>query len=594
MVQQPQRRGKRPAHDPTAPKKPRRRKKADKRREPRGESRESSPPQGRAEAAPDGRPETTPDDRPEVVVLFDEYLTNDQACRALTADPTTYQRGGLLVRVTRDETAEKGIRRPALPRIEPLPNPALRDRLTAVAQFVIPKTIGGVVVHMPTHPPAWCVSAVAARGRWPGIRRLEAVVEYPVLRPDGTVLCENGYDPDTGLVLELTGEPPRVPDRPSLDDARRAAGELLEVVEDFPFQQPCHRAAWLAALLTPLARFAFRGPAPLFLADSNVRGSGKGLLLDTISGIVSGERFTIATYTDDTDELRKRITSLALAGDRLVLFDNLEGNFGNAVLDAALTGTSWRDRVLGFSRMMQSPLYATWYGTGNNVAVGADTSRRCCHIRLDSPMERPEERTGFAHPDLLGYVAANRGRLLTAALTILRAYCVAGRPWSDLPPWGSFEGWSRLIRGAVAWLGLPDPAESRRLLQARSDVPAESMAVLLRCLEQMDPRRHGLTSSEIIDGLFKSPPSPAPDWHPEMRDAVEGLCGKADARSLGNKLRHYSRRVFGDRYIDRLGTAHNAARWVVRLASEFSSSEKDSPDSPDYPAESESSTHSAG
>jgi hypothetical protein len=35
-------------------------------------------------------------------------------------------------------------------------------------------------------------------------------------------------------------------------------------VSDFPFERPEHRAAWLAGLLTPLAWFAFDGPAPLY------------------------------------------------------------------------------------------------------------------------------------------------------------------------------------------------------------------------------------------------------------------------------------------------------------------------------------------
>ena len=60
--------------------------------------------------------------------------------------------------------------------------------------------------------------------------------------------------------------------------------------------------AWL---LTPLARFAFTGPAPLFLVDANIRAAGKGLLLHVIAKIVTGEPFTIATYTHDEDELRK-------------------------------------------------------------------------------------------------------------------------------------------------------------------------------------------------------------------------------------------------------------------------------------------------
>src|SRR5262249_15945777 len=120
-----------------------------------------------------------------------------------------------------------------------------------------------------------------------------------------------------------------------------------------------------------------------------------------IARIVNGERFTVATYTDDENELRKRITSLALAGDKLVLFDNLDGKFGCAVLDAALTATNWEDRLLGVNRIVRAPLLMTWYATGNNVSIAADTARRVCHVRLESDIEHPEERQDFRHPNLL-------------------------------------------------------------------------------------------------------------------------------------------------------------------------------------------------
>jgi hypothetical protein len=122
-----------------------------------------------------------------------------------------------------------------------------------------------------------------------------------VLRADDTVATKPGYDEDTGLLLQFA-DPFVIPGRPSRQDAASACAELLEVVADFPFAAGCHRSAWLAALLTPLARFTYDGPAPLFLADANKRGSGKGLLLNTISLIVSGGDFTVATYTDDDDE----------------------------------------------------------------------------------------------------------------------------------------------------------------------------------------------------------------------------------------------------------------------------------------------------
>jgi hypothetical protein len=508
--------------------------------------------------------------RPTITISTEEHEVNAEAVAALARDAAIYQRCGMLARVVRDASpAARGIRRPFAPRIEPLPPALLRERLAANACWVTVKETREGADEKPAHPPAWCVSAVHARADWPGVRHLEAVVDYPVLRADGTILSRPGYDPDTGLLLEMRAPCPPIRERPSRAEAEAAREDLLGVVTDFPFEREVHRAAWLAALLTPLARFAFTGPAPLFLVDANVRAAGKGLLLDTISRVTTGERFTVATYTDDEDELRKRITSLVLAGDRLVLFDNLAGSFGNAVLDAALTGTAWKDRLLGVNRMAEAPLYMTWYATGNNVAIAADTARRICHVRLESPEERPEERQDFRHPNLLAWVGEQRATLLAAALTILRAYCAAGRPDQHLPAWGSFEGWSALVRSAVAWVGLPDPGETRLLLQAEADVAAESMGLLLDCWERLDPDRLGLTAAEVIRRVYQEPPNPMPDFYADLRDALEALLGKPDSRGLGIRLRSYRRRVFRGRFIDQAGTKQRAARWAVFPAAEF-------------------------
>src|SRR5262249_7092174 len=207
----------------------------------------------------------------------------------------------------------RGGRHPRAAGIEPLPLPLLRERLSARARWV-KRSENGDGEDRPARPPGWCVAAVHARADWPGLRCLEAVLEYPVLRPDGTVLCRPGYDPDTGLLLDLTGATPAVASHPSRDDPVAARDALLDVIADFPLVRAVHRAAWLAGLLPPLARFAFAGPAPLFLVDANVRGAGKGLLVDTIATIITGRRATVATYTGDDEELRKRITSLALGG----------------------------------------------------------------------------------------------------------------------------------------------------------------------------------------------------------------------------------------------------------------------------------------
>jgi hypothetical protein len=251
-----------------------------------------APPDGSGE---DGEVGEHPAPRPEILVTTEEHDVNDQASQALSRCRDVYQRGGVLVRLVRDTSpAHRGIRRPLAPRIDPLPPALLRECLTACARWLTPtRDREGEEQFCPARPPAWCVAAVHARADWPGVPHLEAVVDYPVLRPDGTVLAAPGYDLETGLLLEVDGASPDVPECPTHEQAVAARDELLDVVGDFPFESEAHRSAWLAALLTPLARFAFTGPAPLFLADANVRAAGKGLLLDCIAFILTGKGFAV-------------------------------------------------------------------------------------------------------------------------------------------------------------------------------------------------------------------------------------------------------------------------------------------------------------
>jgi len=409
------------------------------------------------------------DARPTILIDTEEHRVISETIDALAADDNIFHRGCILVRVLREDHPNDGvIRSDGSPTIQVLPSANLRERMTRCASFVKYNSKGDEV---PAHPAAWLVSAVDARGEWPALRHLAGVSDCPVLRPDGSVWQTNGYDPRTGVLFESRQAFPLVHPEVNIDDAVVAVDELTEVVCDFRFESPEHRAAWLAALLTPLARFAFEGPSPLFLVDANVRGAGKGLLAQTIGRIVLGREMPVSSYSHEPNEMRKRITAISIAGDRMVLLDNLEGAFGNDALDRALTSTRWKDRVLGRSGEIDLPLMCVWYATGNNVAVAADTTRRVIHIRLDVLEERPEDRTGFRHPDLLAWIAQNRPKLLTSALTILSAYCKAGRPSQGLSSYGSFEGWSNLVRQAVVWAGLPEPSapsEERKRREATS------------------------------------------------------------------------------------------------------------------------------
>jgi hypothetical protein len=77
-----------------------------------------------------------------------------------------------------------------------------------------------------------------------------------------------------------------------------------------------------------------------------------------------------------------------------------------------------RDRVLGKSTTVSCETLTTWFITGNNVALAADTPKRCLHIRLHCEAEKPNQRSGFRYPDLFSVVRERRTTLLSAALTV--------------------------------------------------------------------------------------------------------------------------------------------------------------------------------
>ncbi len=496
------------------------------------------------------RVERAAERKPRILLGPDEDRVADEAVLALARHPGVYQRGGALVYVVADQSPLRGITRPAgASRIAPLPLPTLREYLSGAAVWVTEGEDGPKVVHVPTT----CVQAVAARGQWQGLRALEGIVDCPMLRPDGSVIEEPGYDPATGVIYTPSQAYPAVPRAPTHDDAVKAIAKLADLFCDFPFRTPAHASAAIAALLTPLAVYAFGGPKPLFLFDANTAGAGKGKCVSIISEVVAGRPVVVMALVEDDAEQRKRITALAIEGATLVLIDNIVGTLGGPSMDAALTATEWSDRILGSSTTVKLPLAITWYATGNNVALVGDMQRRVLHVRLESPEANPEDRTGFRHENVEAYAREHRGELVTAALTVLRAYVLAGRPRHGLAPWGSFSGWSDLIRGAIVWAGHADPAETRQELRAEADFTAGALRGLIAGWPEVAKRYGGhCTAAMALRELDRDDRDAFGQQRPVMyaalREALAELIASApgklpSTRQLGNTLRAYKGRV---------------------------------------------------
>ena len=507
--------------------------------------------------------EPDPSDRVTIVVTTEEHLVTDQVVAALADKGPFYCRANQLVRVLSEGTPEltsDGIARPVeAARIRPA-KPVLRDELSRRIRFVRLRESEEESRQADCHPPLWCLEAVANREVWPGIPRLQGIVTCPVMRADGTILTQPGYDPASELYLDYRGQPLELPEQPTQDDARNAARYLMELVSEFPFGSELARAAWLACVLSPLARHGYSGPTPLFLIDANTRGSGKTLLADVAGMIFTGSTTPRMSAPNDDDEFRKRITALARSGDAVVLIDNVSGTLGCPSFDSALTSTRWKDRILGVSETAEFPLSIVWIATGNNVAIVADTSRRTCHIRLESPEEKPEERSGFRHPRILDHVRNNLHTYRAAALTILAAYVRAGRPPMGLRHWGSFEGWSDLVRNAVVYAGLPDPGDTRQALAERCDTQANALRALFHLWPSIDPDGKGLGAAEILRLANDTE-------HPSIRETLVELCDTpADElptpKSLGKRLGKLAGTVVTGRHLT-CRDVHGTKTWRV-------------------------------
>lgn len=481
----------------------------------------------------------------------------DQVIKVLaTAD--VYQRGGGLADAVRDAEVGDDIVRPSgTPRVRLMPTARLVEVIDREIEFLRARKSETGTTWVPARPPADVVAAVAARGEWLHIRPLAGVIEYPVLRRDGSVLDMPGYDFATGLIVARK-RALRVPSAPTRSEAMVAVRSLLDVVADFPFVGPEHRCVWVIALLTVLARPAIDGPTPLILIDAADRGTGKTLLADIIGFIVSGRMLPRRAAPDEAAEWRKAMLALAIAGDPIVLIDNVTRALRSDVLDMVLTGSEFRERVLGRNQEMVLPIRTVFITTLNNAVVSTDLVRRSLHCRMDAGVERPERRTGFAHDPLLPWVLRERDRLLRAALTVLRAYHHAGRPQVSMRSMGSYDAWSAVVRAAVIWAGLPDPAVTQDGLREDADEDRNVARGLLRALHESRGDAPFTAAAVAADAAVADATS-------ALRVAVESTCnGQVTAKALGYRLRRLRRAVVAGLRLVRAGDdPTGSALWRV-------------------------------
>jgi hypothetical protein len=392
-------------------------------------------------------------------------------------------------------------------------------------------------------------------GMWQGIPILTAISETPILRDDGSVLAEPGYDAATKLYVEGGSPAITLPDRITKKQAKKAAKKLLSPFSEFPFVSlDLDHSVMLAYILT-LALRAQLSIAPLFCISATSPGTGKGLLVEVANLVVRGRDAATMPPIQGAggeEEMRKRLSAVLLHGITSANFDNCSKTLGGDALNTMLTATEWVDRGLGTLNSLRLPNKITLAATGNNMSVRGDSTRRSLAVLLDAKAERPELRT-FAEKDLPGYVLRHRAELLTALFTILKGYQQAGNPGASDNPLGRFEQWSAAVCGPIRWLGYPDPVDSQARLR-ELDPEAEKLGVLM-CAWSNLLGKNWQVVADVIGAIEPVYPEPNQTQKDALRTVLREIAPEArdqiSSRLLGWFLKHHNGRIIDNYRLER-------------------------------------------
>lgn len=401
----------------------------------------------------------------------------------------------------------------------------------------------------------------------PNLRRLRGVTHTPLVRRDGSILDTPGYDEPTGLYfLPLPGlEVPKVPESPTRDQVRAAVALLDEVVWDFPFRTPDHRANFLGLMITPVLRQLIPPPYKLGVFDAPMSRSGKTLMTDLIRAVHGGVFRT--EVPEDNEEWVKTISAiLNVTTGPVVTFDNVSGKLQSSALDGLLSSRTFQARQLGSTKDMVDRVNdRLWTITSNNANLAGDLIPRSIWVSINPGQPNPEDRVGFRHDNILTWTEEHRGELLAAMLTLVRAWVVAGRPGPTVPVASDkWDGWVSAVRSILEHAGIPGTFDARESRRQTITEENKEWAGFLEAIHEVFGDKE-FTAAEVLERVGKFPGDQAeidPDKLPGDL-GTRHTRGDNVSKSLGRWLTNHAERWAGGRMVRQAREHRGTKVWVV-------------------------------
>jgi putative DNA primase/helicase len=385
------------------------------------------------------------------------------------------------------------------------------------------------------------------------------IITSPTMRPDGSLLTEPGYDPQTQLWYKPSDniKLPSIPNNPNKDDALNALAKLNDLLQEFPFdnetpvdwnettevkqsRRSVSRSVALAAIMTTVARGAFQSAVPLFVVTANKARTGKSFLVNTIGIIATGHIPVPTSGSFKKEELEKRVEASAMAGRSIMHFNNLPNGMvieSERLAELSTEGIMHVRKLGKHEEALCDCRATTVFLNGNNILLSSDLVFRAATCRLNTQTEKPEEREFNCNP--LERVRTNRGEYIAAVFTIIRAFKCAGSPppmSDEMKRVAGFERWSKLIQQALIWLDMSDPFGSMEEMIGM-DPQQEQLGQVIEVLKKhfsTDERFDVALCVKLAEEQEGTQFGPRYK-HPELRDLMTNR-GRIDGRHLGRTL----------------------------------------------------------
>lgn len=452
-----------------------------------------APPQGPSE------PPEDPTGKPCIFVSPGEgHLAYAETERVLSRTGKYFVSGGALVRLV-----DRGSSGPA---IEQVHEQTLRTLLSAMIDY---KRQGRDGLWVRCDVPHGVIQALLHGQDRPYIQEISGFARQPFFRPDGTVVDQSGYDPDTGTYGAFDASRFRLDD-PSREHAEHSLEYLRHLLGEFEFASVADESAALGAMFTAAVRPSL-SVAPAFIVTATGPGSGKSYLADVVTLFAGSDEPYRVSFPERADEAAKLLVTVLREKPSAVVFDDMQGNWKSlGPLNRALSSPTITERLLGSNRTATASTRVLFMGTGNNVEPERDARRRVVCIALAPRSETPALRKFREDP--IATLRKHRTRAVECVLNIIGAYRAAGEPATDVRPIGTYEEWSRLCRQPLIWMGLPDPAQSL-IDQVSVDPDREAWGEFLEAWQECFGGR-AVTVRMLIAKA---------EQHPRLMEALEDL-----------------------------------------------------------------------